>query len=164
MEGVLADMAVEARAATWRFTTSGAESSPLVAALGPELLVDVWVFDPTATYTLLVEHPRRGWVMPGGKVKSGELVRDAARRELEEETGVSVPRDRLSPAAVGTGFDGARPWFQLSFEAQVPMTTKLVEERGRAVTWWALETVWQSTYPHDRGRLLQHAAVLGRAE
>ena len=157
-------MAREARAAIWRFTTDGVEISPAAAVLAPELLVDVWVFDPTLTYTLLVEHPRRGWVMPGGKVEPGESVRVAARREVEEETGVPVASDLLTPAEVRTGLDGKRPWFQLSFDARVPLTAELVEEHGRAVKWWRLDTEWQSTYPHDRDRLLRHAALLGRPD
>lgn len=156
---VLADMAVEAALAPWRFVTEGAEISPEAAALRPELLVDAWVFDPTLNYTLLVEHPRRGWVMPGGKVEPDELVREAARRELHEETGVLVSPDLLKAAAVGSGFDGPRPWFAIAFEVLVPMDTALTPERGRAVQWWSLDDSWLSVYPHDRERLIRHVST-----
>ena len=61
--------------------------------------VDTWVFDPAGSHVLLVEHPIRGWVAPGGKLDAGEHPRAAAARELQEETGVVVDRERLQPAA-----------------------------------------------------------------
>jgi 8-oxo-dGTP diphosphatase len=36
---------------------------------------------------LLTRHPKRGLEFPGGKREAGETVREAARRELYEETG-----------------------------------------------------------------------------
>jgi 8-oxo-dGTP diphosphatase len=39
---------------------------------------------------LLVRSPRRGWEIPGGQVELGEPVRDAAIREVEEESGVLI--------------------------------------------------------------------------
>jgi len=39
---------------------------------------------------LLVKSPRRGWEIPGGQVELGESLREAAAREVEEESGIVV--------------------------------------------------------------------------
>ncbi|RTR29517.1 nucleoside triphosphatase YtkD [Robertmurraya yapensis] len=43
--------------------------------------VDAW---------LLTKHKLRGLEFPGGKVEAGEMLEDAARREVYEETGATV--------------------------------------------------------------------------
>jgi ADP-ribose pyrophosphatase YjhB (NUDIX family) len=49
-----------------------------------------WVIDDSAQWTLLVLHRRLGWVVPGGHAELGETLRDAAMRELREETGLAM--------------------------------------------------------------------------
>ena len=39
---------------------------------------------------LLIRGPRRGWEFPGGQVEEGENLIEAFRREVQEETGVTV--------------------------------------------------------------------------
>lgn len=39
---------------------------------------------------LLVESPKRGWEMPGGIVEVGESIKEAAIREVKEESGYDV--------------------------------------------------------------------------
>lgn len=65
----------------------------------PPLAAEVWLFDENLEYVLLVKHRWRHWVPPGGTVEPGETPREAAARELREETGLRVPLLAL-PAAV----------------------------------------------------------------
>lgn len=74
---------------------------PAAAGASPvdPLAAEVWVLDPDLTQVPLVLHPRRGWVPPGGKVEPREMPREAARRELFEETGLEAEL-LARPAAV----------------------------------------------------------------
>ncbi|OZM56142.1 nucleoside triphosphatase YtkD [Lottiidibacillus patelloidae] len=50
----------------------------------------VWVICTYNNQWLLTLHPRRGIEFPGGKVEKGETAKEAAIREVFEETGASV--------------------------------------------------------------------------
>lgn len=52
---------------------------------------------------LMVKHNHSGWVFPGGQVEVGENVIDAVKREVMEETGVSIEVGSLFCAASNTG-------------------------------------------------------------
>ncbi|MEV1005257.1 NUDIX hydrolase [Nonomuraea sp. NPDC050202] len=80
------------------------------------LAAEAWVFDETFRHVLLVKHRWRGWVPPGGRVEPGESPRDAAPRELLEETGISA--DLLEAPAAVTVRSYHRDW---SFGSVFPM-------------------------------------------
>jgi 8-oxo-dGTP diphosphatase len=132
---------------------------------GPDLLlcVDVWVYAGDAV--LLVRHPVRGWVMPGGKAEAGEGPRAAAVRELAEETGVVVVCDALTPAGLGIGSSPGPDGTPLdhayvSYAVTVAADVTLVGEPGRPAAWWPLGAGWASVFDHDAARLRRHAILL----
>ena len=165
LSAVLAEAEADAASAPWDFREGRTVFEHIAPGRDYELLTDVWAFDDSLAFVLLVQHPRRGWVMPGGGVEPGETIRAGAVRELREETGVELqPRD-LTAAAVNGGFlpDRNLVKISLSFSAVVPTDAVLVGERGQPPQWWSLEEVWESVYPHDRSRLLAHRDLLRRA-
>ncbi|MGW0574082.1 NUDIX hydrolase [Streptomyces tauricus] len=64
--------------------TRGAEGAPPRDAPLPAALVAVWHADRVL---MVFDRFRQGWELPGGRVEKGESPRQAAARELLEESG-----------------------------------------------------------------------------
>ncbi|WP_433241485.1 NUDIX hydrolase [Streptosporangium sp. CA-135522] len=128
------------------------------------LAADVWVTDHTFSHVLLIRHRWRGWVPPGGKVEPGETPRQAALRELLEETGISA---ELLPTPAAVSVRAYRsdwsPTLGLSYAAIVDRGLPLSGESGQPAAWIPLEHNWQGAFPEDRDRIRRHVQHLAQA-
>jgi 8-oxo-dGTP diphosphatase len=88
----------------------------------------VWRWSDDGPEVLLVHRPRYGdWTLPKGKLEPGELAADAARREVQEETGFDC---RLGAEVASTEYE---------------------DRHGRAkrVRYWAMEVLGGRFAPND---------------
>ncbi|MFF0296791.1 NUDIX domain-containing protein [Kitasatospora sp. NPDC004615] len=122
---------------------------------------EVWVFDPALTRVLLVRNRHRGWVPPGGKVEDDETPREAAARELREETGlVAQLLPQPAAATVRSYHPDLPPTLGLSYVALADPATPLSPEDGQPTAWLPLDRPWASCFPEDRPRMRDHTGRL----
>ncbi|MEY9849505.1 NUDIX hydrolase [Streptacidiphilus sp. MAP5-3] len=127
----------------------------------PPLGAEVWVLDSALEQIVLVEHPVRGLVPPGGEVEPGECPRDGAARELAEEAGLR-PQLMERPAAVTVrSFLPRLPvTLSLSYAAIADPGLPLVAEAGQPAVWVRLDQGWDSCFPDDVLRIRQYVEFL----
>ncbi|GIF51574.1 8-oxo-dGTP diphosphatase [Asanoa ferruginea] len=139
--------------AAWAAAAGASPVDPLGA--------EVWVFDAELSQVLLVSHPWRGWVPPGGQVEPGETPREAARRELREETGVDVELLARPAGACVRSFHPDKPTtLSLSYAAFADPAAPLEAEPGQPAAWMPLGQSWETGFPDDPARIREHAQWL----
>ncbi|TMM39602.1 MAG: NUDIX hydrolase [Actinobacteria bacterium] len=114
--------------------------------------------DPDAPQRLILvrQPPGRAWSLPAGLLKRGEPARDAAGRELQEETGIRVDPEDLTPATPSAVVHHYGGWVDVVFEARVPADVPLVPDGAEIieVAWHRIDDLPPLTTP--AARLLAH--------
>ncbi|MBL7489733.1 NUDIX hydrolase [Frankia sp. AgB1.9] len=125
------------------------------------IAAEVWAFDESFTHVLLVSHRWRGWVPPGGKVERGETPREAAQRELQEETGLEGQLlENPAAVTVRTYRSDWSPTLGLSYAAVLDGSLTPAGENCQPVAWTPLSCDWEGAFPGDRPRIRAFAASL----
>jgi 8-oxo-dGTP diphosphatase len=137
----------------------------------PALTVDIAIVTREANSRVLLikrkNEPFAGkWALPGGFVEENEPLADAARRELQEETGAKVLALEQLYTAGDPGRD-PRGWtVSVAYLAQVdPKTIKAkAADDAAAVRWFRLDELPDLAFDHAillsraRARLLDRSA------
>lgn len=123
------------------------------------LAADVWVFSPDFGRVLVVEHRWRGLVPPGGRVEPHEAPRDAASRELAEETGLELSLGKRPAFAAVRSYRSDWPaTVNLSYWAIADLHADLRPESGQPARWVTLESDWRTFHAGDVDVMKRFAA------
>jgi 8-oxo-dGTP diphosphatase len=113
----------------------------------PELAVSAAIFrDGKVLLVRRAGAPAKGlWTLPGGRVEVGETLVDAVRREVLEETGLTIDviglagyRESILPDAVG---DRGRHFVILPFAARWMAGDETLNDELDASRWMAVDAI-----------------------
>ena len=123
------------------------DSCGAVVFLDPKLAVVVIVSreDRILMVKRDIEPMMGRWSFPSGYVDRGEVVEEAAVREVREETSVEVKLDRL--LGVYSGRDA--PVVLIAYAARVTGGSATAGDETQAVEWFALDDLPPLPFPHD---------------
>ena len=76
------------------------------------------------------------WIAPGGKIERGESPRDAAIRELKEETGLSAGHAQLRAVVTETSGRDDWQWLIFVYRADDPQGAVESDEREGELRWF----------------------------
>ena len=121
---------------------------PFVHYLDPKLAVVVLVEDRRGRllYMQRDHEPQNGaWAWPAGFVDAGEDVREAARREVREETGIEIQLTGL----LGIWSGGGDPVVLIAWRAQPAGGRLAPGPEARNAAWLSPDQI-PPAFPHDK--------------
>lgn len=120
----------------------------------PLVSIDLLLRDSTGRYLtgLRANPPAQGaWFVPGGRIRKNESLRDALRRIVHDELGLSVPEQAWQPRGVyehfyGTNFAGeagrSTHYVVLAYEAELSLdTASLPLDQHNCYRWLPAEVI-----------------------
>lgn len=126
----------------------------------PKVAVGVLVGDGRQVLLTLRNHdPRRGyWSFPAGFVDRGEVVEEAALREVREETGLDVAIEGL----VGVYSRAGDPVIFIAYSGRETGGKLTPGEEAESVAYFAVEALPPLAFPRDREIIesWRHSALL----
>jgi 8-oxo-dGTP diphosphatase len=109
--------------------------------------------------------PRLGeWSLPGGRVEPGETLRDAALRELSEETGVTAELGPLVDVVDGIFPESGRHYVLVDFAARWRSGEPVAGDDAADARFWPLEGIERHVAWAETVRVIQLAAARLAAE
>jgi len=104
------------------------------------------------------------WSLPGGRVEPGETMREAALRELREETGVEARLGPLIDVVDGIFADSGRHYVLIDFAARWQSGEPVAGDDAADARFWPLDGIEHHVAWSETVRVIRLAAGLLAAE